>query len=79
MSASSSPLGLSVLADLDDDIFGSWTPTGPGAGRSLSTPPPPVTVPSGSTIGVGTRATMAPSNASMGVGTTLALGQLAEY
>jgi len=76
MSATSSSLDLSVLADLDEDLFGSWSPTGPGAGRSTTpTPSPLVTAP----IGVGTRVTTPPPlNATMGVGTTQYLRQLAD-
>ena len=53
----------SVLADLDEDLFGSWSPLGPGAGRSPGTTVPP----------------LPPTNAPMGVGTTQYLRQLADY
>jgi len=67
----SSPLDLSVLADLDDDYtYGSWTPPTAGVGRSLNTPPLlPVTEAPILSMGVGTCAIVESSNVMIGVGT----------
>ena len=70
----------SVLADLDEDLFGSWSPIGPGAGRSRSSPavtPPTAASPIG--VGASSSPPQPPVNAPMGVGTTQYLRQLADY